>query len=144
MLSRFIAASAALVFAAAAHATPSDELHAAVAAAMAGSKVPAVGAVIMRSGAIEAQAVHGVRQAGGKAAVAADDVWLIGSTGKVMTVAMIARLVERGVLSWDTPLDAMLPEHAASMRPEYRKATLVHLLSHRAGLPRDLRNEIRW
>ena len=141
MLSRFIAGAAALAFATVANATPSDDLQAAVTTAMAGSKVPAVGAVILRNGAIEAQAVQGVRQAGGKSAVAADDVWLIGSTGKVMTVAMIARLVERGMLSWDTPLDAMLPELAASMRPEYRKATLVHLLSHRAGMPRDLRNE---
>ena len=141
MLSRCIAGAAALAFAAFANATPSDDLHSALSAAMAGSTVPAVGAVILRNGAIEAQAVQGVRQAGATAAVGPDDVWLIGSTGKVMTVAMIARLVERGVLSWETPLAAMLPELAASMRPEYRKATLVHLLSHRAGLPRDLRNE---
>ncbi|KQQ45131.1 hypothetical protein ASF61_21130 [Duganella sp. Leaf126] len=103
--------------------------------------MPAVGAVILRDGAISAQAVLGVREAGSTAAVKLDDVWLIGSTGKVMTVAMIARLVERGLLAWDAPLDAMLPELAASMRPEYRKVTLVELLSHRAGFPRDLRDE---
>lgn len=141
MLSRFIAGAAALMLAAAANATPSDDLKAAIDAARENSKVPAIGAVIMRGGAVEAQAVSGLRQIGGKSQVGVDDVWLIGSTGKVMTVAMIARLVERGVLSWDQPLDAMLPELAAGMRPEYRKATLVQLLSHRSGLPRDLRNE---
>ena len=141
MLKRFLLGVAAVTVAAAATATPSDELSAAIASAISGSKVPAVGAVILRDGAVSAQAVLGVREAGSKAAVALDDVWLIGSTGKVMTVAMIARLVERGMLAWDMPLDAMLPDMAASMRPEYRKVTLVELLSHRAGFPRDLRNE---
>lgn len=141
MLQRFLAGVAAFTLAAAAAASPSDELSAAIASAKSGSNVPAVGAVILRDGAVSAQAVLGVREAGSQAAVALDDVWLIGSTGKVMTVAMIARLVERGVLAWDTPLDAMLPDMAASMRPEYRKVTLVELLSHRAGFARDLRDE---
>lgn len=141
MLKQFFCGVAAFTLAAAAAASPSDELAAAIAAAKSGSNVPAVGAVVLRDGAISTQAVLGVREAGSKAEVTLDDVWLIGSTGKVMTVAMIARLVERGVLAWDTPLDAMLPEMAASMRPEYRKVTLVELLSHRAGFPRDLGDE---
>jgi len=141
MLKRFLVVAAAFTLAAAATATPSDELSAAIASARSGSTVPAVGAVILRDGVVSAQAVLGVREAGSKTAVALDDVWLIGSTGKVMTVAMIARLVERGLLAWDAPLDAMLPDMAGSMRPEYRKVTLVELLSHRAGFPRDLRNE---
>jgi len=141
MLKRFLCGAAAFALAAAAAAAPSDELAAAIAAAKSGSNVPAVGAVILRDGAISAQAVLGVREAGSTAAVAQGDVWLVGSTGKVMTVAMIARLVERGLLAWDTPLDAMLPDMAASMRPAYRKVTLVELLSHRAGFPRDLRDE---
>jgi len=141
MLKRFLYGVAAFTLAAAAAATPSDELAAAIASAKSRSNVPAVGAVVLRDGAISAQAVLGVREAGGKAAVALDDVWLIGSTGKVMTVAMIARLVERGLLAWDAPLDAMLPDMAENMRPEYRKITLVELLSHRAGFPRDLRDE---
>ena len=141
MLKRFLCGVAAFTLAAAAAASPSDDLAAAIAAAKSGADVPAVGAVILRDGAISAQAVLGVHEAGGKTAVAPDDVWLIGSTGKVMTVAMIARLVERGVLAWGRPLDAMLPDMAAGMRPEYRKVTLVELLSHRAGFPRDLRNE---
>jgi len=148
MLKRFLYGVAAFTVAAlagAASAAPSDEqsaaLSAAIAAAKSGSNVPAVGAVILRDGAISAQAVLGVREAGSTAAAGLDDVWLIGSTGKVMTVAMIARLVERGLLAWNTPLDAMLPDMAGSMRPEYRKVTLVELLSHRAGFPRDLRDE---
>jgi CubicO group peptidase (beta-lactamase class C family) len=140
MFFRSFAAIAALTLATAAHASTFEKLDAIVKSAMNGSKVPAVGAVIIRDGQVSEQAVRGVRRNDGKAAVGADDVWLIGSTGKVMTVAMLARLVERGVLAWDTPLDAMLPELAAGMRAEYRKVTLVQLLSHQSALPRDIKD----
>ena len=66
------------------------------------------------------------------------DVWLIGSTSKPMTIAMIARLVERGVLSWETPLAKMLPDLADTMRAEYRSVTLVQLLSHQSGMPENI------
>jgi CubicO group peptidase (beta-lactamase class C family) len=52
-----------------------------------------------------------------------------------MTAAMIARLVERGVLAWDRPLERMLPDYVSTMHPSYRDVTLVELLSHRSGLP---------
>ncbi|WP_167086735.1 serine hydrolase domain-containing protein [Massilia frigida] len=138
MLFRRIALIAALTLAGSACAASPDKLDAIVKSAMAGSKVPAVGAVILRDGAIAAQSVQGRQRNDRPRRAGADDVWLIGSTGKVMTVAMIARLAERGVLAWDAPLDRMLPELAAGMLPAYRQVTLLHLLSHRAGLPRDL------
>ncbi|WP_166892519.1 serine hydrolase domain-containing protein [Massilia sp. CCM 8734] len=139
MLLQRIAGIAALTLASAACAAAApDQLDAIVKAAMAGSQVPAVGAVILRDGAIAAQTVQGRRRNDQPQRAGADDVWLIGSTGKVMTVAMIARLAERGVLAWDAPLATMLPELAAGMLPEYRQLTLLQLLSHRSGLPRDL------
>ena len=140
MLIRTIAALAAFALAATSSAFASDNLDTIVTTAMTGSKIPAVGVVVMRDGKITEQAVHGLKRIDRQAPVGHDDVWLIGSTGKVMTVAMVARLVERGVLSWDALLENMLPDLAQGMRPEYRKVTLVQLLSHQAGLPRDLKN----
>jgi CubicO group peptidase (beta-lactamase class C family) len=116
------------------------DLEPILAKAMQGSKVPAMGLLVIREGKVEAQAVRGVRDAAG-APVRAQDVWHIGSDGKAMTDAMIARLVERGVLSWTTPLERMLPELAASMQPQYRTVTLVQLLSHHSGLPHDIDDE---
>ena len=139
MLIRSISAIAAFGFAMSAPAVGAEKLDAIVKQAMAGSHVPAVGAVIIRDGKISERMERGVRRNDGKAPVGHDDVWLIGSTGKVMTVALIARLVEQGKPAWDTPLEQMLPEVA--MRAEYRKATLVQLLSHQSGLPRDIRDE---
>jgi CubicO group peptidase (beta-lactamase class C family) len=137
---RLLAAAAALILTTAIPASAADKLDAVLAKAMAGTKVPAAGVLVMRNGQVEDQAVAGVRRNDGKDAVTQDDVWVIGSTGKVMTAAMIARLVEQGTLSWDASLEQMLPDLAKAMRPEYRKVTLIDLLSHRAGLPRDLRN----
>jgi len=119
---RLLAAAAALILTTAIPASAADKLDAVLAKAMAGSKVPAAGVLVMRNGQVEDQAVAGVRRNDGKDAVTQDDVWVIGSTGKVMTVAMIARLVEQGTLSWDASLEQMLPDLAKSMRPEYRRS----------------------
>lgn len=117
-----------------------DDLSTRLEAAMQGSQTPAVAALLIRDLAIEDQAVRGVRRNDEKAAAGPDDVWLLGSTSKLISVAAIARLVERGALSWTQPLAEALPELAESMRPEYRQVTLIELLSHRSGLPENLRD----
>ena len=114
------------------------DLDAVLKQALDGTQTPALAALVMRDGKIAAQAVRGVRRNDQPDPVRADDVWLIGSTGKPMTVALIAKLVDRGVLSWDTPLSKMLPDLANSMRAEYRSVTLVQLLSHHSGLPENI------
>jgi CubicO group peptidase (beta-lactamase class C family) len=100
-------------------------LDAVLARAMKGTRTPALGVLVIRDGQIADLAVRGVRRSDRADRVKPDDVWLLGSTGKPMTVALIARLVERGTLSWQTPLAAMLPDLAKTMRPVYRSVTLV-------------------
>lgn len=109
-----------------------------LASARHGTRTPAMGAIIIRDGKVVAAAVTGVRRTDRSAHAQIRDSWIIGSTGKPQTTAMIARLVDRGVLAWDTPLSAMLPELADRMRPEYRAVTLIQLLSHHAGLPENV------
>ncbi len=127
-----------LLAASGAPAQTTSELSATLVAAMQGTKTPAMGAVIFRDGKIASSAVTGIRRTDQAAHVALGDSWIIGSTGKPQTVAMIARLVDRGILSWDDPLATMLPALADQMRPEYRAVTLVQLLSHHAGLPENV------
>ncbi|NDK37913.1 class A beta-lactamase-related serine hydrolase [Pseudoxanthomonas gei] len=114
------------------------DLDAVLKQAMEGTRTPALGALVMRDGKVMAQAVRGVRRNDQAEVVRSADVWLIGSTAKPMTVALVAKLVDRGVLSWDAPLAQMLPELAGSMRAEYRAVTLVQLLSHHSGLPENI------
>lgn len=119
------------------------DLDAILARAMDGTKVPALAVLEMRNYAVVQEAVRGVRRNDGPDPALLDDVWATGSDGKPMTAALIAKLVDRGVLSWDAPLAKMLPDHAKSMRPEYRTVTLTQLLSHRSGLAQDT-NDLKF
>jgi CubicO group peptidase (beta-lactamase class C family) len=125
-------------------ASSAEDLTPFLAKAMENSKVPAMGILLIRDGKVAGEAVRGVRRNDGTDPVRLDDVWHIGSDGKAMTATMIARLVDRGVLSWSTPLDQMLPELAARMNPQYRSVTLLELLSHHSGLPHDSPQHIGW
>jgi CubicO group peptidase (beta-lactamase class C family) len=99
-----------------------------------------MGVFVINDHRIAGQAVHGVRRLGHQEKVQLADRWHLGSNAKAFTATLIARLVEQKKLSWNTPLEKLLPEHAAGMRPEYRDVTLLDLLSHRSGLS-DLSNE---
>ena len=121
--------------------TQALDLDAALKVALQNATVPAMGALVIRSGAVVATAVSGKRAADQADAVQPDDVWHLGSNGKAMTAAMIARLVERGVLSWDAPLSTLLPELAAGMQPGYRSVTLRDLFAHQAGLNENIAEE---
>lgn len=81
--------------------------------------------------------VDGVRSLGATARVERTDAWHIGSDTKSMTATLVARLVEAGHLKWTTTTGDLLAQAIPSMRAEYRHATLIDLLSHHAGLPRD-------
>lgn len=124
----------------ASHAAKPVALQTVLASAMKGTRVPALGALVIRDGKISQTAVRGVRRNDRTQSARVDDAWLIGSTAKPMTAALIARLVDKGVLSWDAPLSKLLPDLADHMRPEYRAVTLTQLLSHRAGLAENLQD----
>jgi CubicO group peptidase (beta-lactamase class C family) len=114
------------------------DLNAVLTQALKGTKAPAVGVLVMRDGKVASVAVKGLRRNDRRDPVQVGDLWRTGSVGKPMTATLIAKLVDRGTLSWKTPLAKMLPNLAATMRPEYRSVTLVQLLSHQSGLPHDL------
>ncbi len=115
-----------------------SDLDPVLAKAMEGTQAPALGVLVIKDGKIAGETVRGVRRNDGADAVTPADPWLIGSDGKPMTAALIARLVDKHKLSWDAPLSKMLPELAESMRPEYRDLTLADLLSHRGGFDHDV------
>lgn len=104
---------------------------------MQGRQIPGMAVLVIRHGVITKESFRGVRGGPGSRPVSRDDLWHIGSDTKAMTATLVARLVERGLLSWNTPLARMLPQLASSMQPGYRGITLVDMFAHRAGF-RDL------
>lgn len=59
----------------------------------------------------------------------------IGSLSKSATAVMIANLVSRNLLTWDTKVIDILPEFQLNNRTQTENITIAHLLSHSTGLP---------
>lgn len=82
--------------------------------------------------------VSGVRRRDASDPATLSDRWHLGSITKSMTATLVARCVEAGLVSWDDTIESVLGGFMPSMRDEYRGASFVHLLSHRAGLQTDV------
>ena len=96
--------------------------------------LPALGAARITAAGLEGVWVTGTRRAGGTEKVAAGDEWHLGSCTKSMTATLIALLVARGDLAWDTELGELLGEQATEVEPDYLDVTLTELCTHRSGL----------
>ena len=94
-----------------------------------------VGTTLLIDGEIVAAAVSGTRRQGSDVAVTVDDKWHIGSITKSMTATVIAKLVERGQVSWDSSLPDLLPGMAMNFDQSWGDVTLHNVLTHTAGLP---------
>jgi len=103
------------------------------------SGAPAIGIVIASVDGAPEIAVDGVRAMDKADKVTANDRWHIGSMTKSMTATMIARLIEQGLLKFDSTLGDLLPD--IDMKPEYKAITLEQVMHHRAGLQPLLRPE---
>ncbi len=94
--------------------------------------VPALAIGVMQDGKVVDQTVQGVRQLGSAEQVSPGDTFHWGSIAKSVTGTMIAKLIEDGVLDWDSTIGEVLKD--VPMRNEYRHATLSQLMSHEAGI----------
>lgn len=96
---------------------------------------PAIAALVLIDGRVDAEAAIGRRALGHPELVTVDDRWHIGSDTKAFTATLIGTLVDRHVLSFDDTLERSLPAFAPMINPAYRHITIRQLLSHTAGLP---------
>lgn len=97
-------------------------------------EVPAMAAAIVTSRGLQKIGAVGVRKAGTQVPVSLDDRWHIGSDTKAMTATLVACLVEKGKLQWDSKPAQIFTNLSPALHPEFKDLTLLHLLSHRAGL----------
>ncbi len=112
--------------------TASDEVRATLEAIRAKHNLPSLaGGYSVGTGVLE-YAATGWRQWGSDVKVTDDDVYHLGSVTKSLTGTVIAKLVEQGTLSWDAPLDQLLP--GFPMRDEYKGINLTMLMGHRSGM----------
>ncbi|MBI2919720.1 MAG: beta-lactamase family protein [Planctomycetes bacterium] len=114
--------------------TPIREKHA----------LPALAAAVVTPDGLRALGAVGTRRANGQDAVSTADLWHLGSCTKAMTATLVARLVERGTLSWDMTLGDALPELSDSMDSGWAAVTLEQLLANRGGAPAGLDRDGLW
>ena len=116
---------------------PSGALQTALEAALQPSRMKGIAAAVARRGE-PARVVFLGTDARGRP-LAGDSLFPVASVTKLSTALAVHRLVEVGSLALDDPLARHLPEAVAAAHPD---VTLRRLLSHTAGLPLDVPEEM--
>lgn len=120
-----------------------DELAKTMTQAVEEGKIPGLGQIQFTSDTISKPTYAGTLHVDSKDAPEAGSQWHIGSDAKAMTATLIARLVEKKKLKWDSTMEDLFPKEAKKFHPDARKITIVQLLSHTAGLPANVSNEYK-
>lgn len=95
---------------------------------------PGVSIAIVENGETTLSRGWGVRKLGEKAPVDAATLFQTGSTGKAMTAAALAILVDEGKIGWDDPVIKHIPWFRMHDAWVTREITIRDLLVHRSGL----------
>lgn len=103
------------------------------------SRLPALGAAVVTPDGVEAIGAAGVRSWAGTEKVTVDDQWHIGSCTKAMTATLAARLIDRGVLRWETTIGAVF---GSTINPAWKDVPIAWLLSHRSGAPLNFSEDL--
>lgn len=85
---------------------------------------------------------YGVREAGQPAPVDADTVFQLASFSKPISATVVAALVSKGVVEWDSTIAALDPGFQLQGAYPTQQVTVRDLFSHRSGLPGDAGNEL--
>ena len=102
--------------------------------AMRSRDVPGMAISIVKDGNVVHAKGYGVRRLGGSEPVDADTIFPTGSTGKAVTAAALAILIDDGKLSWDDRVADHLPDFRMYDAWVTREMTVGDLLLHRSGL----------
>jgi len=96
--------------------------------------IPALAVSVVADGTPALVRGRGVRSAGTEKTVDADTVFHAASVSKTFTATAVMQLMERGAVSLDDRIAAVLPEFCMA-DDRYRKITIRQLLCHTSGMP---------
>jgi CubicO group peptidase (beta-lactamase class C family) len=99
--------------------------------------LPALAAALVEGDRVTSIGADGVRRRGSPERVTVADRFHLGSCTKAMTATLVALLVADGELSWDERVGDVFAD-VGKVDPGWKRATLDHLLTHRAGAPQSL------
>ncbi len=102
-------------------------------------EIPGVAIAVVEGNEIVLAQGFGVCDISGDQPVTEETLFHIGSTHKSITAMFIATLVDEGLLEWDEPVVAFVPDFELSEVTDV--VTMRHLLSMSSGIPDDLEGE---
>jgi CubicO group peptidase (beta-lactamase class C family) len=100
-------------------------------------QVPGVAVAIIKDGKIFYVKGFGLREKGKKEPVTTQTLFSIGSISKPLTTLLMARLVDAGKFTWDTPITALLPGFKLANERMTKDLTVRTTVCACAGLPRQ-------
>ncbi len=115
-----------------------EELAARAEALRADTGTPAFAIVVTCDGEVVDDIAVGKRAINYDIPAQPGDLWHFGSITKSMTATLIARLVEKQVVSWDTTIGEVYGEVIADMDPAWEAVSFRELLTHRSGLAANI------
>ncbi len=99
------------------------------------ASVPGAAVAVVQDGAVVLAKGYGVRTIGAKDEVGPRTLFMTGSIGKSLTALMMARLVDEGTISWDTPVTTALPGFVIGDAATTELVTMRHTLCACTGVP---------
>ncbi|HXT22664.1 MAG TPA: serine hydrolase domain-containing protein [Thermoanaerobaculia bacterium] len=100
-------------------------------------RVPGVALGIVEDGKVVLAKGFGTRELGGNQPVDADTLFLVASNTKALTTLLLAKLVDEGKLTWETPVTTLLPSFKLGNADTTRSVLVKHLICACTGLPRQ-------
>jgi CubicO group peptidase (beta-lactamase class C family) len=99
--------------------------------------VPGVALGLIQDGKVVFADGFGVRELGGTAKPDADTLFMIASNTKALTTLMLAKLVDQGKMTWDTPVTTLLPSFKLGDADTTSRVLVKNLICACTGLPRQ-------
>jgi CubicO group peptidase (beta-lactamase class C family) len=116
-----------------------DELDRFIEEARTMANVPGAAVAVVEDGAVVLAQGYGVEKLGAKGKVGPRTLFEIGSVTKPLTALMMARLVDEGMFTWETPVTALLPSFAVGDPATTKRVQMRmrHTLCACTGMPRQ-------
>jgi CubicO group peptidase (beta-lactamase class C family) len=101
------------------------------------ANVPGAAVAVVQDGKVVLAKGYGVKKRGSKGAVGPRTLFMIGSVSKPLTALMMARLIEKGRFTWDTPVTQVLPSFALGDAKTTQAVQMRHTVCACTGMPRQ-------
>ena len=102
--------------------------------------LPSLGAAVVTGAEVTELGAVGLRSAESEVSVTHSDKFHLGSNTKAMTASLTARLVEEGVVEWDTTMAEAFPDLA--IHEDFQGVTLQMMLAHVSGLSTSIEDDV--